>query len=146
MSRKTLSEFLNDNPNFYDEADGYTYSAATGGYTNTGISEAEKELIENEFGDRYLFDDTKFARRFINQINYTALRYANLSRIELTAFDPLVADYLERRQLTDKTQSHINSSEQNKNGSFENNYTDDRTETPSVKETEKRQVVSFVSF
>lgn len=140
MSRKTLSEFLTDNPNFYDEADGYTYSTATGGYVNTGISEAEKELIENEFGDRYLFDDSKFARRFLNQINYTALRYANLSRIELTAFDPLVADYLERRQLTDKTQTRTDSSEQSKSGTFENDYTDNRTETPGVTETEQREI------
>ena len=137
-STKTLTQILEENPNLYNSCDGYTYSSQAGAYVNTGITAAEKKLILDEFGDRYVFDDDKFVQRFINQLNYTALRYANMSRLEFTAFDPLVANYMERQILTDETNTRLSTGGNSKITTFANDYTDNRLETPDVTEEEER--------
>ena len=43
-STKTLRTFLEQNPNFYDNVDGYTWEEGAG-WVNTGITEHEKDII-----------------------------------------------------------------------------------------------------
>ena len=43
-STKTLRTFLEQNPNFYDNVDGYTWEEGAG-WVNTGITEYEKDII-----------------------------------------------------------------------------------------------------
>ncbi len=135
---KTLETFIEENPTFWQDVDGYTFDDATG-YTNTGISEDEIALIMDEFGDRYIFDDDKFARRFRNILNMTAMRFYDLERIDFTSFDPLVSEYIEQRKKTDGSRTRIMTGERDKTGSNQLSGSTTFTETPGVVETEKRK-------
>lgn len=148
-SSKTLAEFLKENPDFYKNVDGWAWNEDTQSWQNTGITDDLKELISDEFQDRYVCDDDKFARLFRNRINNAALRYANLSRIELTTFDPLVADYMERRAITASTTAQSKSNENSKTSINSQKSDINFTETPGITEnitkTEKPGVSETVS-
>ena len=134
-SNKTFNEYLTDNPNLYDGVDGYTWSDAENKWVDTGVTNATKALIQEWFGMRNVCDDTKFSTMFRRKMNICALRYAQLSRIELSAFDPLVADYVERQTIESSTRTASGSSNHTGSGSMEQDGTDSSTRTPNLTES-----------
>lgn len=110
-STMTLSEFLEKDPHLYDGAKGYNFNPETQRWEETAISQSTKDLLFEEFCDRYVNNDAKFKRLYIKKINGLALRYANLRRNELTVFDPLVADYMERQEISQASTTHLNEKE-----------------------------------
>ena len=95
---KTLNQVLEENPAIYNNVAGYAWNEDLQSWEDVGISDATKQLIQEWFGFRTVCDDTKFPVFFKRQIDLCALRYAQLARIELSAFDPLVADYAGDKQ------------------------------------------------
>lgn len=142
-STKTLRTFLEQNPNFYDNVDGYTWEEGAG-WVNTGITEYEKDIIFDNYQDRYIVNDNKFARLFRERLNSTALRFAQMQRIEESAFDPLVSNYSERQLTEEGNRNIINNNNKEVNGtlgitkesSHNTNGTVNRTLTPDITETE----------
>ena len=112
-STMTLSEFLEKDPTLYDNAISYIWNSETGQWQTAPIREETKELLFEEFCDRYVNNDNKFKRLYIKKLNSLALRYAELRRNDLTAFDPLVADYIERREVSQANAVHTSASEDN---------------------------------
>ena len=142
-STKTLKTFLEQNPNFYDNVDGYTWEEGAG-WVNTGITEYEKDIIFDNYQDRYIVNDNKFARLFRERLNSTALRFAQMNRIEQSAFDPLVSNYSERQLTEEGNRNIVNNNNKEVNGtlgitkesSHNTNGTVNRTLTPDITETE----------
>lgn len=131
-SNKTFNEYLTDNPNLYDGVDGYSWSDAENRWVDTGVTNTTKALIQEWFGMRNVCDDTKFSTMFRRKMNICALRYAQLSRIELSAFDPLVADYMERQTIESSTRTASGSSNHTGSGTTEQDGTDSSTRTPNL--------------
>lgn len=141
---KTYNEYLKENPNLFAGVDGYTWSEDEQKWINTGVTDVTKALIEEWFGLRTVCSDDNFARFFRRKMNVCALRYANLSRIELTAFDPLVANYIERETIENNSKtatstrnqetSHSDSSTRDSNNS--NTNVSESTRTPELVFTE----------
>lgn len=142
-STKTLRTFLEQNPNFYDNVDGYTWEEGAG-WVNTGITEYEKSIIFDNYQDRYIVNDNKFARLFRERLNSTALRFAQMNRIEESAFDPLVSNYSERQLTEEGNRNIVNNSNKEVNGTLgitreKSNNSEgsvNKTLTPNIKETE----------
>lgn len=149
---KTLNEYLTDNPGLFDGLDGYSWDDNAQEWRNTGITEGTKTLFEEWFGERIICHDDKFPRFFRRAWNDCAYRYAQQVRLELSAFDPLVTNYMEReiKGQTAKTSagnrqgqsSGSNSSDVIQNGTNEQIRTPElsesttRTFTPGVKSKE----------
>lgn len=95
-STKTFHEFMTEHPAFYDSAIGFSFNNASNQWEQGSVDSVLKDLLFGHFYDRYICDDDKFERLFRNRLNNTALRWAQMRRLELTAFDPLVANYVER--------------------------------------------------
>lgn len=133
---KTLNQVLEENPAIYNNVAGYAWNEASQSWEDVGISDATKQLIQEWFGLRTVCDDTKFPVFFKRQIDLCALRYAQLARIELSAFDPLVADYAERQ--TEETSSRASTSETNveRSGSSSGSNESTSTRTPDLTHTE----------
>lgn len=141
---KTYNEYLNEHPDLYAGVDGYTWNEDEQKWVNTGVTDVTKALIEEWFGLRTVCSDDNFARFFRRKMNVCALRYANLSRIELTAFDPLVANYIERETIENNSKtatsvrnqetSHSDSNTRDSNSS--NTNTSESTRTPELTFTE----------
>lgn len=136
---KTFEELRNENPNIYDGCLGYVWSDASNGWTAQALDESTKELIEEWFDERVVGDtDAKFVKFFRRKLNSCALRYAQQYRIDLSAFDPLVADYIERQ--IEGENSIVKNSNKNILG-VSNNVRNDssgstvtETTTPSIEE------------
>lgn len=143
---KTFDEVLRDNPNLYAGCVGYSWNEAENSWKAGEIAESTKQLIEEWFGLRVVCHDDHFERFFRRAINGTALRYAQLRRIELSAFDPLVANYAERERIEDTSKTTTANNELTKSGSVTGNggstttrkpdltTTDSGTRTPDLKE------------
>lgn len=111
---KTYQQYLNENPNFFDGMSEFAWNEDEQKYVNVPVKDVTKELIDNWFGSRIVCSDENFERFFSRQFNLCALRYSQLSRIELSSFDPLVADYMERRATNNNTRSISSSKDANK--------------------------------
>lgn len=135
-SNKTFDEYLADNPGLYDNVDGYTWNEASNQWENTGVNEITKELIEDWFGLRNVCNNDHFARFFRRKMNVTALRYAQLARIELSAFDPLVADYIEHEIISKNSKTMAGSSSETTSGTTSNTTNQTSTRTPDLLVTE----------
>lgn len=130
-STMTLSEFLEKDPHLYDGAKGYNFNTETNRWEETAISESTKELLFEEFCDRYVNNDAKFKRLYIKKINSLAYRYALLRRNDLTAFDPLVADYMERQEIVSASATHLNAREDNGTKTSESDGTNNGSKSGS---------------
>ena len=106
-STKKFSEILNEDTSFYSSAIAFNFNTTTNTWQQTSIAESTKELLYEEFCDRYVCNDTKFKRLFIKALNRSAYQYALLRRNELTIFDPLVADYMEEQEIEQATTTSI---------------------------------------
>ena len=133
-SSKTFDEILVEKPNLYNGIAGYTWSSAENKWVNTGVSNITKALIEEWFGLRNVCDDDHFERFFKRKMNITALRYAQLSRIELSAFDPLVAEYVEREVLAENSKTTIGSVDKTVSGTTSGTTGSQTTRTPNLTE------------
>lgn len=133
-SSKTFDEILVEKPNLYTGIAGYTWSSAENKWVNTGVSNITKALIEEWFGLRNVCDDDHFERFFKRKMNITALRYAQLSRIELSAFDPLVAEYVEREVLAENSKTTIGSVDKTVSGTTSGTTGSQSTRTPNLTE------------
>lgn len=111
---KTYREFINANPDFFDGMSEFAWDEDEQKYVNVPVKDVTKELIDKWFGSRIVCSDENFERFFSRQFNLCALRYSQLSRIELSSFDPLVADYMERRATNNNTRSMSSSKDANK--------------------------------
>ena len=128
-STMTLSEFLEKDPTLYDNAISYVWNSETGQWQTAPIREETKELLFEEFCDRYVNNDQKFKRLYVKKLNSLALRYAELRRNDMTAFDPLVADYMERKEVSQANASHTSESEDNSSKIGQSSGTSQSTKT-----------------
>lgn len=135
-NNKTFDEFLAENPNMYDGISGYTWDSAGNQWQQTGVSDITKSLIEEWFGLRNVCNDDNFLRFFRRKMNVTALRYAQLSRIELAAFDPLVADYIEREIIENNSKTMSGNSSEITSGTSSGESNQTSTRTPDLLVTE----------
>lgn len=133
-SSKTFDEILVEKPNLYTGVAGYTWSTAENKWVNTGVSNITKALIEEWFGLRNVCDDDNFERFFKRKMNITALRYAQLSRIELSVFDPLVADYVERETLASNSKTSAGTIDKTESGTTSGTKGSTTTRTPNLTE------------
>lgn len=133
-SSKTFDKILEEKPNLYNGIAGYTWSNDENRWVNTGVSNITKALIEEWFGLRNVCDDDNFERFFKRKMNITALRYAQLSRIELSAFDPLVAEYVEREVLAENSKTTAGSVDKTTSGTTSGTTGSETTRTPNLTE------------
>lgn len=133
-SSKTFDKILEEKPNLYNGIAGYTWSTDENRWVNTGVSNITKALIEEWFGLRNVCDDTHFERFFKRKMNITALRYAQLSRIELSAFDPLVAEYVEREILAENSKTTAGTVDKTVSGTTSGTTGSQTTRTPNLTE------------
>ena len=133
-SSKTFDEILEEKPDLYNDIAGYTWSSDENKWVNTGVSNVTKALIEDWFGMRKVCDDDNFERFFKRKMNITALRYAQLSRIELSAFDPLVTDYVEREVLAENSKTTAGSIDKTASGTTSGTTGRETTRTPNLTE------------
>lgn len=131
---KTFDEFLSENPNFYNNVSGYSWDNETKSWVNTGIDQATQTLLEEWFGLRTICDDENFTRFFKRAIDLNSLRYANLKRIELTAFDPFVADYTEKRIERNDTNTQTGSKSSSNVSEKEVTFSDTRLRADNLQE------------
>ena len=96
-STKTFSEYVNEHHNLYSGVHSYVFNVDTNEWEQTAFSSVTKALIHDWFDRRKVCSDEDFGVFFKRVLNNTALRYAQLERIELSSFDPLVADYIEKQ-------------------------------------------------
>ena len=107
---KTYSQWLIDNPNFFDD------------FIEAGsIDEATVLSINKWYKYRVVCDDYKFTDFFERQLDLILPRYNKLVRLENTEFDALVNIYRERQVVG--TGSEI--------GSETNNFTRENSESGS---------------
>lgn len=92
---KTFKEFLVDNPTLYNGVGYYSFNNVTQQMDFNEIDELTKTFIYDWFQDREVNSDTHFARDFKRELNKDLWQYYQYLRIQLTDFDPLVADYYE---------------------------------------------------
>lgn len=143
-STKTMKEYEIQNPNMWNGMAGYVWNEASQSWENTGITDITKELIRDWFGYRKVCNDDKFDIFLRRKVNSTALRFAQLSRIELAAFDPLVANYVERQTIDERNRTNAGNSEKTTAGkntdtsshTSENATTDNSTRTPELTHSE----------
>ena len=133
-SSKTFDEVLVDDPNLYDGIAGYTWSADEDRWVNTGVSDVTKTLIEEWFGLRKVCDDDNFKRFFKRKMDIAALRYAQLSRIELSAFDPTVAYYMESETLAENSKTSAGKVDKNVSGTKSGTTESNTVRTPDLTE------------
>lgn len=125
----TFQEFRTKNDP-YNGVVGYSYDVEKSEWVETSVSEDTKELIADWFDSREIGDEpARFARFFRRKMNSTALRYAQLRRIELSAFDPLVANYTERETINTSSRTGISSREGNNTVTKNNTTTRENTST-----------------
>lgn len=98
IASKTFAEIKSENPNLYDGCVSYHWSEAHQRWDAVALDDATKELIDEWFSLRVVCNDEHFIRFFRRGINVNALRYAQLARIELSSFDPLVSWYRETQR------------------------------------------------
>lgn len=133
-SSKTFDEILEEKPDLYNGIAGYTWSSDENKWVNTGVSNVTKALIEDWFGMRKVCDDDNFERFFKRKMNITALRYAQLSRIELSAFDPLVTDYVEREEIAENRKTTAGKVDKTTSGTTSGTTGSETTRTPNLTE------------
>mgnify|MGYP003289630186 CR=1 FL=1 len=92
---KTFKEFLVDNPTLYNGVGYYDFNNVTQEMDFIEIDEITKTFIFDWFQDREVNSDTHFARDFKRELNKDLWQYYQFLRVQLTDFDPLVADYFE---------------------------------------------------
>lgn len=131
---KTFDQILVEQPTLYDGIAGYAWSTSENKWVNTGVSEVCKAQIEDWFGLREVCDDTKFARFFARKMNLVALRYAQQLRIELSSFDPLVSEYIERENLSNNSKQSAGSIDKNISGSKQTSDNRTAIRTPDLTE------------
>lgn len=133
---QTFQEYSRNNPNLYDGISGYSWSEAEGRWVETPVSESTKETIMDWFGYRTVCNDDKFGTFFSRKMNLCALRYAQLLRIEMSVFDPLVSDYMERESLENISKAIVGNDKSTKSGTDSVNGTNTNTRTPDITTTE----------
>ena len=106
-STKTLNDFLNENPGFYNSVVGFAFNNASGQWEQTGIDPIMENMIFEHFFDRYICDDDRFGRLYRARLNQIALQWAQMRRLELSAFDPMVANYVEKEIREDNNRTKI---------------------------------------
>ena len=111
---KTYSDFINENQGMFDSMREFAWNEDEQRYATVPVKDVTKKLISDWFSTRVICNDNNFERFFSRQFNLCALRYSQLSRIELSSFDPLVADYMEREAINNNNKTSLNSREGNK--------------------------------
>lgn len=116
----TFETYLNKNPGLYD--------------TCPDITEDTKQALFNWFRFREVCDETRFGVYYPRQINLLAGRYNSLLNIELSKFDPLVAEY--RETLFNAGYTVSGNKDRQTDTSRTGKTTDGRTDTLTRQETE----------
>lgn len=132
---KTYQQYLEENPNFFDSMREFAWDEDEQKYVNVPVKEVTKDLIESWFGTRIVCSDADFERYFARQFNLCSLRYSQLSRIELSAFDPLVADYMEKESINNSNRTSASSRENSKTNTAQSDATRSNTSEGSVTNT-----------
>ena len=114
--RETLNEYLTREHDLYNGCYSYAWSEQHQQWRSHEIDEATRDLISEWFGIRNVCDPDNFARFFRRKYNSCALRYAQLYRIELSSFDPLVADYIESESKGESSRTHTDNKTGNESG------------------------------
>lgn len=134
-STKTFDEYLTEHPNLYDGVVGYKWYTDGVSWEKTDVSPLTKELIYDWFCMRNVCDDKKFGVMFKRKMNTCALRYAQMLRIELSGFDPLVADYVERQTIESNTKTSTGESNHKASGTTGQDGRDNTVRTPDLRDT-----------
>ena len=141
---KTYREYLNENPNLFDGMSEFAWNEDEQKYVTVTVKDATKKLIDDWFGTRIVCNDDNFDRFFSRQFNLCALRYSQLSRIELSSFDPLVSDYMEREAINNSNRTSSSERDANKsntsnaeiNSTQNSTGNDESTRTPDITRTD----------
>lgn len=113
-----FSEYLNEHPTLYDGVGYYDFNNTTQQMDFVEIDEITKTFIYDWFQDREINSESHFGRDFKRELNKDLWQYYQFLRVQLTDFDPLVADYFE-----DYVQHRIEGDETG---------TNDQTKTPGA--------------
>ena len=137
---KTYREFLNENPNLFNGMREFAWDEDEQKYVTVPVKPATKKLIDDWFGTRIVCNDDNFERFFTRQFNLCALRYSQLARIELSSFDPLVSDYMEREAINNSNRTSASKRDANKSNisNAEINNTQNSTGNDESTSTSKR--------
>lgn len=90
-----FSEYLDNHPTLYDGVGYYDFNNTTQQMDFVEIDEITKTFIYDWFQDREINSESHFGRDFKRELNKDLWQYYQLLRVQLTDFDPLVADYFE---------------------------------------------------
>ena len=128
----TYDQFLAKNPLFFNSVTGYAWDNNKASWERTSLSTILTDALEQWYGNRHIADDDNFARFFARKLNMCSLRYARLERLELSEFDPLVSDYVERlNKHTGGTTQH-DATTGSGTGHTDDIGTSDSTRTPEI--------------
>lgn len=117
----TYSEFLTDNPTFWNDR-------LSGG----DIDAATVASIEKWFGNRIVCDDFQFETFFDRQLDLVLPRYNKLIRLENTDFDALINIYRERQVTDTGSESGTESTSLEKEGSATKTGSNSTIRTPNL--------------
>lgn len=125
----TFREYINDNPDVYDNIVSYRWNTASNQWESYPVPETTKSIIMDWFQYRTVCDDEKFGTFFARKMNICALRFANLMRIEMSSFDPLVSEYteMELNEIQNRTSSGTEKSNRTGNDTTSGENTSVRT-------------------
>ena len=119
----TYSEFLSDNPTFWDER------------LNDGdIDEATVASIGKWFRNRIVCDDFQFDNFFDRQLDLVLPRYNKLVRLENTEFDALVNIYRERQVTDTGSETGSESNSIDKEGTVSRSGQNQKIVTPNLED------------
>ena len=129
---KTYSEYIDENPGTYDGIIAYAFDDLKNDWEAVAVPDTTKATIMDWFKYRTVCDDVKFGTFFKRKMNICALRYANMLRIEMSAFDPLVADYMETEVKENQTRVSAGTEKNTKNSTNTNDSTSSSVRTPDL--------------
>lgn len=129
---KTYSEYIDENPETYDGIIAYAFDDLKNDWEPVAVPDTTKATIMDWFQYRTVCDDVKFGTFFKRKMNICALRYANMLRIEMSSFDPLVADYMETEIEENQTRVASGTETNMKNSTNTNDNTSSSVRTPDL--------------
>ena len=129
---KTYSEYIDENPRTYDGIIAYAFDDSKNDWEPVEVPDTTKATLMDWFQYRTVCDDVKFGTFFKRKMNICALRYANMLRIEMSAFDPLVADYMETEVRENQTRVASGTETNMKNSTNTNDNTSSSVRTPDL--------------
>ena len=129
---KAYSEYINENPGTYDGIIAYAFDDLKNDWEPVAVPDTTKATVMDWFQYRTVCDDVKFGTFFKRKMNICALRYANMLRIEMSSFDPLVADYMETEIEENQTKVSSGTESNTKNSTNTNDSTSSSVRTPDL--------------